>query len=315
MYYKISRTRFLEAFKAVFVLIVLFFLTKVLVGHWNEFRVSLASVEWGWLTLSFLCLICHFVTVTLSFKYTVKIFTYKLNVSDIPFFKVSALTSLFRYIPGGVWNHVGKFHYLRQSGISTKKSIYINIVYLVFFVGSGIVLSLNAMLPIVKKYILDNGYILKGSITLIILAGLIIASRFRSFFVKLINDRMGGIYTSGMPYWRSRLYWYGLVCFLSNWIFAGLSLYILLLSFGEFDKMSLAGIISLYSFSWVVGFLFPLAPNGLGVREGILILGLHQYASQSDAILVAILFRTLVLFRDIIVGLFFSFHSSTARQT
>jgi uncharacterized membrane protein YbhN (UPF0104 family) len=57
-------------------------------------------------------------------------------------------------------------------------------------------------------------------------------------------------------------------------------------------------ILSAFAIAWSVGFLTPGAPSGIGVREAILILLLSPFASEANALILALLFRLVTIGGD-----------------
>lgn len=60
------------------------------------------------------------------------------------------------------------------------------------------------------------------------------------------------------------------------------------------------GVFGLVAFAWVVGVITPGAPSGLGVREGVLALGLASVAPVGEVLLLVGLFRLVTVSGDIV---------------
>jgi uncharacterized membrane protein YbhN (UPF0104 family) len=78
---------------------------------------------------------------------------------------------------------------------------------------------------------------------------------------------------------------------------------VLLLRTGEVGLCPFGYVISVFAASWLVGFITPGAPGGIGVRETALILGLTPAAGEPLSVAVALLARIMSLIGDL---LFFS---------
>lgn len=55
-----------------------------------------------------------------------------------------------------------------------------------------------------------------------------------------------------------------------------------------------------FSLAWLVGFLVPGAPSGIGVREAIIIYYLEQLGYGSNSVLIALLFRLTTVIGDVV---------------
>jgi len=62
-------------------------------------------------------------------------------------------------------------------------------------------------------------------------------------------------------------------------------------------------IVGLYCLAWVIGFLIPFAPAGLGVREFILVLGLSSWLNADIALLLAGVNRLVYFFSEIVLAI------------
>lgn len=61
--------------------------------------------------------------------------------------------------------------------------------------------------------------------------------------------------------------------------------------------------IGLFAAAYAVGFMVPFAPAGLGVRDGILVLGLLPFTTTAEAVAIALLARVVYLVVDVALAL------------
>ncbi len=84
--------------------------------------------------------------------------------------------------------------------------------------------------------------------------------------------------------------------FVAMWLLMGASFYGLVVATDpHLDLALLKASIGVFSLSWLVGFLTPFSPGGIGVREGAIVLLLSPIATGPVAIMVALLSRVLSL--------------------
>lgn len=77
------------------------------------------------------------------------------------------------------------------------------------------------------------------------------------------------------------------------WLLLGLSFWVLAWACGM--GLGVLPAIGLFAGAYAIGFLVPFAPAGLGVREGILVLGLLPWAGPGEALAVTVMARLLYL--------------------
>ena len=75
-------------------------------------------------------------------------------------------------------------------------------------------------------------------------------------------------------------------------------------STGMWFNIPVLYIFSTFAISWVVGFITPGAPAGLGVRETIMILILTSFIGEPSAAFVALISRLVVTLGDLVFFLF-----------
>ena len=83
----------------------------------------------------------------------------------------------------------------------------------------------------------------------------------------------------------------------------GLGLWIVALAAGFSDSIDLGVATAVFALSWLLGFLAPGAPAGLGVREGIMVLMLSPLMPDSEALAFVLLARLVTLAGDAIIYL------------
>jgi uncharacterized membrane protein YbhN (UPF0104 family) len=98
--------------------------------------------------------------------------------------------------------------------------------------------------------------------------------------------------------------------YLSLWLTQIFGFYLLMNSFYRVPVAHLTKIVFVYTSSWILGFIAPFAPGGLGVREGIMSLGLATILPPGLAIGISFLSRIwLTVFELIVFGIGLLFRS------
>ena len=69
---------------------------------------------------------------------------------------------------------------------------------------------------------------------------------------------------------------------------------------GPFSVRSFGAVITIFSCSWIAGYVTPGAPGGVGIREAIIIFSLAALVGEAQATVAALLFRCVTVGGDVI---------------
>jgi uncharacterized membrane protein YbhN (UPF0104 family) len=84
-------------------------------------------------------------------------------------------------------------------------------------------------------------------------------------------------------------------------ILSGISVFLLIEVFFDVPQISLFQVICGFALSWVIGFVVPGAPGGVGIREATFVLLFRQSMPESVALQVIVLFRLVTIAADLIL--------------
>lgn len=219
---------------------------------------------------------------------------------DLPFKKsaeIQFVSQFAKYLPGNVGHHVGKLLLARETGLATAA-----------VVGSIFLDSVMVMLAAVVCS--------TPSYSLIVDVASAQTMRLGWFCIAFLV--LGSVF--GVIAWIYRHRWFGPVAKLfaasrrpllmraglfhcASFLFGGLALLMLLSPFSRdlLDWWALPKIVGVYSAAWLLGFIVPGAPAGLGVREVCLLLGLGPVAGHDNALVAAALLRVVTTSTDGVV--------------
>src|SRR3989339_139914 len=207
-------------------------------------------------------------------------------------FKTVAKTNLYRYLPGGIWNHAGlALEAASDSGKSLKTTTKLQFLNIAFMVYVGLIFLF---------------FVLPYPINLILLVALVIgllslnqlltwlnrlwkSLKFKQelTFIKFEPKELANIFANNLLFW----------------LFNGLSFVYFLKGIGLINEVGLVKQLYLgasYILAWIAGFLFLPAPAGLGVREAVLGYFLAEAGiSLALGVSVSLLYRLFILIRDL----------------
>ena len=209
-------------------------------------------------------------------------------------FKTISRTNLYRYLPGGVWNHAGlAIDAAEESGKSIKTTSKLQVLNIFFMVYTG-ALFLFFVLPSPLNWLLVLAFIVS---TLLINQWFsFINSLWQKFgFKQKLHLTMIAPKLLGNILLNNWLFWF----------FNGLSFVYFLKGLGLVVNLELGELIYLsssYILAWLAGFLFLPAPAGVGVREAVLGFFLNQAGmTLALGVSISLLYRLFILARDLAV--------------
>ncbi len=231
----------------------------------------------------------------------------EINVTASDVFRIYGRSQIAKYIPGNIAQLIGRHAIGIQAGWSHTGLVLAGTLEMVslLFVASLIAivgLSLNAVttdllsLPLV---ILFAGCLIFGTIITLRIMPRMVEARMPEVAERLRGCKLGSL-------WHTSL---------MHLAFFGISgLVFLLLGYIVFDNFLLPskwpGVIGLVALAWVAGIVTPGAPSGIGIREGILTLGLASFAPVGEVLLLVTLFRLVTVLGDTV---FFLISSQTIK--
>ncbi|MEW5733839.1 MAG: hypothetical protein AB1921_03235 [Thermodesulfobacteriota bacterium] len=203
------------------------------------------------------------------------------------------ISGLAVYIPGNVWFIANRIYLTQKQGLTTMKSS----LALAYEMG------LNAWTALVLGSFAGIGLLVKGKLTLGFLLAAFVVLSFFLFHEKTVNAVLVRVNrrlrrphspVSIKPVWASRVLGWSFLL----WTVGGLSLVCVLKAFCPEVPANPVYVTSALSLAWVIGFLTPWAPSGLGIQEGLLVWFLSAYPAPVPLI-AAVCLRLMYVFEDV----------------
>lgn len=213
-------------------------------------------------------------------------------------FRIYNLTQLAKYIPGSIWQFVGRVAVLKDRGVDGRRirdSITAEHLWVIGVSGiMGLFLTglygIEALRQWRESLSLDRlPQLHLGLIPIIAGAFFIALWFFRARIMRILG-------------WsRSLLPSIPALCALvMTWCLFGASLWITMRPFSE--EVSLLYVVGVYCVAYVVGFFVPFAPAGLGIREACIVVALTPSVGADFSVLLAAINRVLYFFSEIFLA-------------
>lgn len=233
------------------------------------------------------------------------------NVSFIAAYKIWMQSNIGKYLPGNIFHLVGRYALSRQEGLNSG-SAFSGIVGEVILLAFAAVLlglpplvsgTLSIPLDVLAIPSLPNINLRSNFIyfTIALLSAYLFFKGVRLVIKKnslnlknLINRSRAIVRISTLP----------LLCYIVIFAIAGIAAQLVLTGGGQSSsQIDTTILISAYSLSFIVGFLVPGAPGGIGVRELVLVTLITPLVGFTDAFNLAIALRICSLIADFLGAL------------
>ncbi len=197
--------------------------------------------------------------------------------------KIWLISHLGRFLPGYVWQFVGRIAFLSEQGISKKRgllSIYLESASLVL---SAILTALISMLLSTEEF---NGLSLPLILTamvgcVVIMHPKVLELALNILFTIFKKEKVQVEYS----FRRILLI---ILYYIAFWFFLSFAFFLFVSSLYKVEPSLFFNVTIAFTTSWVIGFITILAPGGLGAREGSLMLFLQQALPKFIAPVIAI---------------------------
>lgn len=208
-----------------------------------------------------------------------------------PLFGVLAITVLGKYVPGNVAQHLGRIGYARILGMAPAVAVFTILLETVLLLGAGLLVAL-VLLPI------GDGTSAPRSVPLAPLLGLAAGLVVLGFVLaravpKLLAvakrfDWLQGRIRLDLQVPRPATWAVALLGYATCYFLLGAGLWLIAVSLSVDFLASFLYLTASFALAWLLGFLAPGVPAGLGAREGMLLMFL-QGSAPDDVILTIIL--------------------------
>lgn len=285
---------FKKIVKIALPLILLFFLLKTVIFNWQEVLPYLNNFQPVSLSLSFLILLLIYPESTFAWYVLIKKLGVKISLNSALYVWVVSNTS--RYIPGTIWQYVGRIGLGRDMGIARKEGTLSILYETLLIIISGCLVSLFTLgwwsTVGVKLYMVFPAVVIplvflhpEVSKKVLHLLARLTKKEQITFAPLKIQD-----YLSILP------------LFLANFLLNGLALMLLTYAFtGNFKIENMFPFSGVYALSWLVGYFSLFAPGGIGVADSTLALLLSMQMPLPLASTIAIIYRFLLVIAESIV--------------
>lgn len=227
---------------------------------------------------------------------------------------IVGLAQLAKYVPGNVAQHAARAAIAIRKGMTPAS--------LVASVAQETVLAIAASLAIGLLALLASGHTLAslepGHVGLIAIAGTVLLGAVLVFSlskgraIKVDSHPVSKAVHSLTTLPGPRATGIALAAYSLNYLLIGAGLWLVAAAIGESSNLTFFTVTAAFALSWLLGFMAPGAPAGLGAREGIMLMLLHGAAPAEVLMTFVLLARLVTMLGDVFSFLGAALLQSTA---
>jgi hypothetical protein len=301
----------------VLVMLAVFFIGRYLAGQWEQIEAQTAQINWGGLILAELGFIIGLGLLPLGSYVILRNLGRPLSLPET--WQAFFVSQIAKYLPGSVWSIPGRVYIYHRRGLPAVQGatalawemmLMIMGAAMVGFLGIGLLLGEFSWLIVAGGFsILVAGFLVLG-----------LVMRSPDFIEKI---PLPGKIRKMLSLLKARLSWraIGLVggLYAANWLVLGLAFSQVARSVSEnFEAGWVLPLVGLHAVAWLVGFLVVFTPGGIGVRDGLLIIGLGTLVEAPLPLMVAVLTRILWTIAEVLGAisavLVYSYYQNKSEQ-
>lgn len=279
--------------------LVVLFVVRYLVANWDQVQRSSLQLTFrpGWVAASLLLVLATYALLIESWRRMLAGWGPRLGWWDAA--RVWVISSMGKYIPGKIWAIAGMAMLAQRRGVppwaATASAILLQIVSIA---TGALIVGLTGMAALEARHPGSTAalwVLLAASVAgllLVVTPGVSarVLRRFGPGVTERLTPSPGAL-------------GFGIVANAAAWIGYGMALWLLARGVLPGAGLGVAEAIGGFAASYIAGYLFLLAPNGLGVRESIFVIMLEPRIGLANALALAAVSRLGMTAADVLAAL------------
>jgi uncharacterized membrane protein YbhN (UPF0104 family) len=286
--------------QAAFVGLIVGSITVLLIRLWGQIR----RIPWRFnglhLSLSVVLLVTGIVSWAIVWSWMLQ----QLGKRRLPLRETASVYiygNAAKYVPGAIWNYFARVYLGQRQGMEVRQMWIANLIEILVSLCTGLILYGGSLLwPHIHRSLLP-----KQLIVTLITALLAVVSppalRVLDSLVRRLQRQGGSQHQPILLSWGSFARYILFSCI--TWLLIGLAFYFLVQSVYPLPLNYLPEAIGVWSLSVVVGLAAVGIPQGLGVKEGILVMAMNAIVPLPVALSISVLSRVWLIACDLVATL------------
>ena len=241
-------------------------------------------------------------------------FTRSLSGKKIPYsaaMPVYTQSNIYKYLPGNVFQYVGRNKLaadMEISHVDVACATILDVFFCVFWTGVVSVILLGSKIAeLLEKYGKNLLIVGAAGVLFLIAAVLVVKFKFSDKVKGYLSRYSKAFEKSNRPQLLSGIFYY----FAHNCVSAAMYLGCIALIVPQAETRELFALTGAFLFAWIIGFVTPGAPGGIGIREGVMLFVCgDRYADR--IVLFVLVMRIASVFADVSAFLIGKIYASKA---
>lgn len=277
-------------------IISILFILKLIFDKGSALNFNINDINLFYLFSGVILFFGYFILRSFLWWYQLKLKGYQINFRENTY--RFSFSELKRYTPGNIWSFLGRASQFKELGVDNK-TVGISILADIQLVIIGCFL---ASIPAIF-WVLNSPAELKNRLlSLIPISVVLISAYFLGTawgYTKKYSDSKNYIKNIFLPGFELQdKFKLSAISTLTYFIF-GLSNYLIFISLHPFSIQDFIPLTSFLVFTLLAGYLSFITPMGLGVREGLVTIGLSKTLSTIDAGFYAVFSRIVLVISEL----------------
>ena len=249
------------------------------------------------LSLSFLFCVLSIYLNAYAWKYIVKWFGKEFKSNNLVSFYV--LTNILKYVPGGMWHFVERFNFIKKLS-NTKIALYSTLIEPYFMLSGSFLLA-------------SLGLIFSPFYFFLIFPLALLNRKFIFLILKRLGSLKGKVFAVlRLPNTKAQFEEIKINSFfpakalfleIAFVLFKFIGFYICLKTFYASNTLNIIFLLVIFSLSWSLGLVVPVAPGGVGVFEACLLFFVGRNIPQNIILISLVYFRVISTSADLFLSL------------
>lgn len=289
-----TKAKMMKCCKVIFMILVVFFLGKYFVSNYEDIKALDIQLDWKIFVLSMLLYFVYKLTLSCLWHYITYLNGANIRLRDAV---VAYLYSILgKYIPGKVFMLAARIPPYDEKGVPMRKVTICFLLENVCTLLGAAFLFLISLFFFPNDILSDYKYVTIG---LVIAFFICINPKIINFFLRIVGKVMK---KDDMEIPMSYLDMIKVVLlFILNWIIVGTGFYMLVVSIYPVPASELLFVGGVYGLAAIIGILAIFTPSGLGVREGIIAIGLALVMPEEYVVIVSLISRLWATIAELIL--------------
>jgi uncharacterized membrane protein YbhN (UPF0104 family) len=281
----LTRRSLFKVAQWIFAAVVLFFAARSLATQWAKLETRLPHVhlQWEWILAATALVLVTYALLIEGWRRVLVAWDSHLPFSDAA--RIWFLSNLGKYVPGNIWSLTAMGVMAKRRGLSAIAAAGSSVIMQTVSLATG-----TAIVMVTGAKLLGQPLLVGASVLLLVVV-LLAAPRFLPPLASWIGGLIGR--DIAPPFVPATSIWTAAVAGTLSWLFYGVAFQLFVRGLLGSAPGELSSYIAVYTAAYILGFISPIAPAGLGVREFTLAAFMTQLglANEADAALVAIAAR------------------------